>query len=525
MKNRVSNLISIFKNDVPTKDLVSHNGKLFARQHEDIDGNAEILLEHNGLRGSHVAYSYLANVLSKRHSAKIKAYRPYLSSGVIRRLKIKVLQYLSVEYFGIYKSLGTSEFVLSGVTNTQRSEAKQIAENVYATLLNKADIENIIVDGIWLGDLIYDSYLGKFHKPTIQISNPNFAQFLLEAIELYIFWRDYFDSHNIKAVIVSHCVYLHAIPLRVAVSRGIDAFQINETHVYKLSADKLFAYTDHDEYHKDFLNLPAEIQKKGIEKAKERVELRFSGQVGVDMSYSTKSAYGKFKEQRLIRKSAKTKVFVATHCFFDSPHAFGNNLFPDFYEWLIFLGEQSEKTDNEWYIKTHPDFLPGTMEVINTFLLKYSKWTLLPADTSHHQIIAEGVDVALTCYGTIGFEYAALGIPTINASLNNPHIAYGFNCHPKSIEEYEKLLSNLDGLKLDINLTDVYEYYFMSRLHKSKNWLFNDYDQMVDDVGGSNGIASSAIYSSWLNDWDIKKHNIVINRLQQFLETNEFRLL
>ena len=61
--------------------------------------------------------------------------------------------------------------------------------------------------------------------------------------------------------------------------------------------------------------------------------------------------------------------------------------------------------------------------------------------------------------------------------------------------------------------------------HKSKNWLFNDYDQMVDDVGGSNGIASSAIYSSWLNDWDIKKHNIVINRLQQFLETNEFRLL
>ena len=32
------------------------------------------------------------------------------------------------------------------------------------------------------------------------------------------------------------------------------------------------------------------------------------------------------------------------------------NLFPDFYEWLIFLSKISENTDYDWYIKDHPPY-------------------------------------------------------------------------------------------------------------------------------------------------------------------------
>ena len=45
-------------------------------------------------------------------------------------------------------------------------------------------------------------------------------------------------------------------------------------------------------------------------------------------------------------------------------------------------------------------------------------------------------------YGTIGFEYAAMNIPVINASLNNPHIAYDFNINPKTRENYQKILND-----------------------------------------------------------------------------------
>ena len=30
-----------------------------------------------------------------------------------------------------------------------------------------------------------------------------------------------------------------------------------------------------------------------------------------------------------------------------------NSIFPDFYQWLLFLGKVSKKTDYDWYIKTH----------------------------------------------------------------------------------------------------------------------------------------------------------------------------
>ena len=34
------------------------------------------------------------------------------------------------------------------------------------------------------------------------------------------------------------------------------------------------------------------------------------------------------------------------------------------YEWIKFLGKISHSTDYEWYIKTHPDFLPGNIDII-----------------------------------------------------------------------------------------------------------------------------------------------------------------
>jgi hypothetical protein len=72
--------------------------------------------------------------------------------------------------------------------------------------------------------------------------------------------------------------------------------------------------------------------------------------------------------------------------------------------------------------------------------------------------------LALTVYGTIGFEYAALGIPVINCSLINPHIDYNFNIHPKNETDYKNILLTLNDLEFDIDSQQVYEYYFMQHL-------------------------------------------------------------
>ena len=51
------------------------------------------------------------------------------------------------------------------------------------------------------------------------------------------------------------------------------------------------------------------------------------------------------------------KVLICTHEFFDDPNSTGGLLFPDFYEWLKYLAQISNKTNYDWYIKPHIKFL------------------------------------------------------------------------------------------------------------------------------------------------------------------------
>jgi hypothetical protein len=319
-------------------------------------------------------------------------------------------------------------------------------------------------------------------------------------------------------------VYTLAIPLRIAVFYDIPVYQVNLTHVYRLNRSNLFAYSDFFYFRERFAELTEDVREAGISLAHHRIQRRFSGEVGVDMAYSTKSAYVAPKHSRLLRASHKRKILIATHCFFDSPHSYGRNLFPDFYEWLTFLGEISEQTDYDWYIKTHPDYLQGTKKIIDCFVERFPRLTLLPADASHHQIISEGIDLALTCYGTIGFEYAALGVPVINASINNPHIAYRFNIHATDVEHYRELLMNADNLELSIDQGEIYEYYFMKYIFNTENIFFDDYQAFLRDIGGYKNQFTPIAYSKWLDQWSWDKHLRIAKSFQKFVGSEDFRL-
>jgi hypothetical protein len=148
---------------------------------------------------------------------------------------------------------------------------------------------------------------------------------------------------------------------------------------------------------------------------------------------------------------------------------------------------------------------------------------LLPADSSHHQIIEEGINVALTCYGTIGFEYAALGIPVVNASLSNPHIAFDFNIHPRSLDEYRNTIENLHLIDFNIDKNEVYTYYFMRHIYDARDLLFSDYDKMLDEVGGYSEQFSTKVYGIWIRDWTPEKHSNLINKISQFVDSGVFR--
>ena len=386
-------------------------------------------------------------------------------------------------------------------------------------------MENITINSVLFGDLIYDSFLKSSKKPTIDINSNEFKIFLKNTIKIYLFWKNYFDKKNIKSLIVSHTVYFNALPLRLAISKNISCYQVTAQSIYYLNKKNIFAYRDYRNYESIFSKFKKFDQLKFVRLAQKRLNLRFKGIVGVDKPDSKKSAFDKFLPQRIIKKSNKVKILIASHCFFDSPHSYGKNLFCDFYEWINYLGLISEKSDYDWYIKTHPDFIPETLNIIKEFTSKYNKITLLPSNSSHHQIKKEGINFVLTVYGTVGTDYAALGIPVINASVNNPHINYNFNLHPKTIAEYQLILMNLKKVRLKIDKKKVFEHYYMHNIFSNKSWIFENYNNFIQDVGGYYKQFEIISYNYYLKYINEDRHKRILYNLRNFITSKKYSSL
>ncbi len=424
----------------------------------------------------------------------------------------------------LYRSFNVGEIFHCDLTSSQKESRDKMFYDIYPSLRSKRDVENLKVKDIWIGDLLYDSHTMIHKVPTVDVNSESFRKSLRDALGNYVFWSDYLDNHDVRSIIVSHTVYAHcAMGARLAIYRDIPVYQINATSLYYLNKDRQTAYIEFFDYPELFREFTADNRAKALQKAKERLNKRLSGEVGVDMYYSKKSAYKSNRSQRVIRESDRIKVLVATHCFFDCPHPYGMNLFPDFYEWLTFLGEISKKTDYDWYIKTHPDFLPGNIPIINEFIEKYPKFNLLDPNTSHLQIVEEGINFALTVYGTIGFEYPALGVPVITASPCNPRIRYSSNIHPRSVQEYENILMNLSNVKAVIDLDEVYESYYMSYLDNTNDWLFADYENFIRDIGGYSNQANSISYEKYIEQFSTRRHDQILSTISSFIDSKEYK--
>lgn len=513
MFNNAEKVLSEMWSDEREKAFIKHNQKVW-KNFLPKQNVGEILLESNSMSSSIIAYSYLANLLAKKYQSKIVAYVNGRWKKIINRKTTK-----------IYGSFNVRACIYCYLSLSQLQQADDLLREIIPTLQTRKDVEDLCVEGIWFGDLLYDTHCMNYKVPTISLEDPRFRESLKAALGYYVFWRDYFKTHSVRAVIVSHTVYLHSgVLTRLAIRRGIPVYQINATHLHYMTEKNIMAYNEFFYYPEQFRELPEEERQNGLQVARERLQKRFSGEVGVDMHYSKKSAYGQTRRERVLKKSNKTKILVATHCFFDNPHPYGVNLFPDFYEWLYFLGEISEATDYEWYIKTHPDFLPGNIPIIQAFIHRYPKFSQIPSDTSHLQLKEEGINFGLTVYGTIGFEYAALGIPVVNASLCNPRIRYKFNIHPRTIGEYRQILLDLPNRKLEIDVNEVYEYYFMAFVYNVNDWLFNDYEDFIREIGGYQRQFDPISYKKFLDRFSNPRHGQILASLQKFIESGEYNL-
>ena len=500
---------------------INHNNTLFPKpKNKD---NA-ILVEMVGLQSNHIALSYLLGVLAKMHDAKIVGYNVRYPINIFEKFRIKILNYKKKK---IYESFGMTEILNFNHNNHNINLAKQMTDKLIYQIKSKSDLDSLTVDNIWVGDLIYDQYLKSNMLPTINLKSKNFRKLIFEFCLLYLFWSKKLLKKNIKALVISHACYFIGLPARIATKLEIPTYQATLENIYCLSNNKLHPSSEFHTYKEDFEKLDSKIKSSGIKKARERLQLIYEGSVDVDQPYIKNSAFHEKKTKvKVLDNKNLIKVLIAPHCFFDSPHGLGKSLFPDFYEWLDFIGKLTFVTDYEWYVKTHPNTFTENKEVIKDFISRYPKIKYLSDKISHNQLIEEGINVVLTVYGSIGLEYAARNITVVNASINNPHIAFDFNIHPKSQEELKKIILNLNKY-VDINLysDDVYKCYYMKYLNYKHNIFIPNYKNVVNYMGGYyEFLFAPKIYEFWIKNWSTDTHSKINNSIEKFLLSGEYKM-
>jgi hypothetical protein len=377
----------------------------------------------------------------------------------------------------IYDSFGCKKHLQVTLNYKMKLERLKLFVHIKKNLRAKKDLFNLHIDGVWVGMDIYESIL-RSGTHTVSINSIRTSRHLYIAITYFIYFAKVFTLNEIKAVALSHDNYIGmGLIARIAYKNNVPVYLANAYGIMKTNHTHQI-YEKYTQYKNLFEKLDDEERLNAIEWSKGRLARRLEGEVGIEMSYQTKSAYHALRFNRQLNDSAKLKVVVATHCFYDSPHGFGGMLFTDFYEWLTFLGSISLETDYEWYLKPHSDYLPGTIEVLQEFTKAFPLFKIIDPKVSWHQLKDEGATFALTCYGSIGHELPLLGWKVINASYN-PHIAYKFNWHANDKAHYKELLKNLANLSEIQEIEKIYEFFYVhKKLVSEDNFFFDSAEEM-----------------------------------------------
>lgn len=320
------------------------------------------------------------------------------------------------------------------------------AVRIWYGLSSKDDVLKLTWQGVSVGDLIYDSYLRFKPAATVHVGNLYMLAVIWQALRTYKSAEKYFSIKKPLAYFTSYTTYIqHGVPVRVALNLGIPVYSFSnfQTFAKKLQLDDPRQTANCSSYFEDFQNLKDKDAK--LLAAEEQLQFRMSGGIDAATAYMAKSAYHSNADTV---PDVAGAVVIFLHDFYDSPHIYSWNLFPDFYEWICFTLETLHKNNIPFFVKAHPNQIGLSSEVISELQTKYPDLRWVSAPVTNKRLVDAGMRCAVTVYGTVAHEMAFLGAPVITCG-DNPHISFDFCKNATSLEEYRYLLENSLSLEFD----------------------------------------------------------------------------
>ena len=451
----LKNLIQLSSED---KLFCSYSSGKWNEQPQDTEG--ELLLDLMDYDHYIFQQSYIANFFRLNYKLEPVYYHFIAREKVLLRLFFSLFRKFS-RLDKLYKSFNCS-FALS---QKKHKYSKELANKL--KFKTKHDLLDFHYEGIKIGDLIYDTYLRTYARPTVDLEDERLEKIIVNTFDIYLTCKDYLDNHNVKKIVNSHAVYIQcAILGRLALLRGIDVYNFSWDRVlHKLSIDHHLPTPRHLEYKKSFAGKKNKDELRG--EAKRRLEGRLRGEIDPGIAYMKTSPYSDSNDsKKIFLDNGKPKVVMMLHCFYDAPHIYKDCLFEDFNEWVEFIFSRVEEMNVDLVVKPHPSPKPLNSVILEKLFTKYPNIRVLDKNTSNKKIIEEGVDLLLSVYGTVAHEFAYQGVKVLLGG-DNPCAAYDFCKLPKNKKEFEYYLMNIEEICLDLNKKEIEEFFYMHFINDS----------------------------------------------------------
>jgi len=486
-----------------------------------------VLIEANHAFTTYILYSIICRI-KLENNLKIVAYRPLKYQKLKENFSFNFFSKIQIDNglhrpYRILKSMGVTKFIQPKLLN----QYIHLAVDVYTSVLggDKNSLLALEINGIRIGDIFYDWYLRELFRDTIDLSSAEFKKEFIYFLCNFYWWHNYFELNKIDSVFVSHSCSDMALPARVGLKYGADVYVAAWGKMHKLDTNRMFSDLEFLDYE------PSAKSQFGYEinldRAKKLLNIARDGQIVID-AHGLGSGYIGKSNRKIIRNSDHLNILIACHCFSDPPHSYGDMLFPDFKEWLNFIGRVSLVTNHVFYIKAHPNFWESDKSNFRIFLNEFPNIIEVPSDFSNLELIAQGIKVVLTVNGTIAFEAAYEGLLVINASQISPHIKYNFTKSPKSIDEFQKILLELPKVLENwrVDKAEVEHFFDLHHIRKKPNFLFGDRTlDFYEHIGGPmEQFINPKVFDFWVNTLSKKDSEYVESRIRNFFINKKYML-
>jgi len=368
--------------------------------------------------------------------------------------------------------LTAKSFGVDGITFVRDEVAKEASPVVVAILRHlegTADGElrkrllAIGINGIPVGDLVYDTYVRETRQITVTTLDDDLKAYLILLVNYYTLYERLMEKLDVGGVVLGHTVYSRfGVLARMAAKAGRPVYtrfggkgmRIQRREGLEAVMDVIFRVRP-----QEVDGLSAADDGRAAALGKETLRRRIGGTEN-EFQFLNEESYAPDRPTQSVEQfcsrmdldPARPKGLVMLHAFSDAVHHTPQMIFDDYHEWFLHtLDVAIGQKDVDWLFKLHPydgyyTDDRGPAERIQAVSNTHAHIRLVPEDLNT-RTFPEVASFLVTINGKAGLEFAGFGVPVLLGGKGF-YAGCGFDVAPGSIDGYRDRLSSAAALRL-----------------------------------------------------------------------------